>query len=52
MVAHSERSPSSVIRELCGPGVVPLEDNLELGVDHAGERVDHLGRHGFPELGQ
>jgi signal transduction histidine kinase len=39
-------------RELGGPGAVPLEDGLELGVDHAGERVDHGSRHGLAELGQ
>src|SRR5258708_27933492 len=42
----------NLARELGGPGTVPLEDCLELGVDHAGERFDHGGRHGLPELGQ
>ena len=39
-------------RELGGPGVVPLEDYLEPGANHAGTRFDHGGRHSLSELGQ
>ena len=39
-------------RQLGCPGVLALEDGIELGVDHAGKRVDHGGRQSLPELGK
>jgi len=38
--------------EFSCPGVVPTEDCFDLGVDPAGQRFDHVRRHGLPELGQ
>jgi hypothetical protein len=37
--------------ELGGLVVVPLEECVQLRIDHAGERIDHGRRHGLPELG-